>query len=287
MPKSMTAFARVSARHSWGTLTWEVRSINHRYLEPVFRLPETLRDLETRGRELMRRLVARGKIDCTLHLDQGDSNNDIAVNIDKANQYVRAAEHIATLIATPAPIDPLSLLDKPGVMVGDTLDMEEVKDAALELFEAAMVDLVAHRTREGTRLTEFVGERVADVSSIINMVAASMPELLQAQSERLRRRLAELAAQPNQDRLEQELVYLAQKADIAEELDRLRSHVEEITRCLAAKTPVGRRLDFLMQELNREANTLSSKSCSSKTTHAAVELKVLIEQMREQIQNLE
>ncbi len=287
MPRSMTAFASASAKYPWGTLTWELRSVNHRFLEATFRLPETLRHLEINYREKLRQFAQRGKIDCTLRIDlaQGHASG---LNLDIARQYLAACKEIQQLMqASPAPLSPIDVLRVPGVLQEDKIDTQALQVATLEAYSEALNKLIDARRREGERLATFIRERLEKISLEVASVRTVLPQLMAQQQQKLRDKLQQVAAQLDGERLEQELVYLANKSDADEELDRLETHIEEFYRALNSTSPVGRRLDFLLQELNREANTLSSKSQAATTTHSAVELKVLIEQIREQVQNLE
>ncbi len=287
MPRSMTAFASASAKYPWGTLTWELRSVNHRFLEATFRLPETLRHLEINYREKLRQFAQRGKIDCTLRIDlaQGHASG---LNLDIARQYLAACNEIQQLMqASSAPLSPIDVLQVPGVLQEDKIDTQALQLATLEAYSEALNKLVDARSREGERLATFIRERLEKISLEVASVRTVLPQLIAQQQQKLRDKLQQVAAQLDGERLEQELVYLANKSDADEELDRLETHIEEFYRALNSTSPVGRRLDFLLQELNREANTLSSKSQAATTTHSAVELKVLIEQIREQVQNLE
>jgi len=287
MPSSMTAFARHSIECHWGTAAWEIRSVNHRYLETGFRMPETVRDLEATLRELTRKHLQRGKVDCTLQLNIAKQSGEVAINQPLAEQYIAASEQLARLMTDPAKISPLDILRWPGVLSEPEIDREELKNTLLRLFEEALDQLVEGRHREGEKLGELVEQRLDGIAVQLATVRSRLPELLAAQRQKLVDRLQEVSAGLDQNRLEQELVLIAQRADVDEELDRLDTHLGEIRRVLQRQEPIGRRLDFLMQELNREANTLSSKSIATDTTNAAIELKVLIEQMREQIQNIE
>jgi len=287
MPSSMTAFARHSIECHWGTAAWEIRSVNHRYLETGFRMPETVRDLEVTLRELTRKHLQRGKVDCTLQLNIAKQSGEVAINQPLAEQYIAASEQLAHLMADPAKISPLDILRWPGVLSEPEIDREELKNTLLRLFEETLDQLVEGRRREGEKLGELVEQRLDGIAVQLATVRSRLPELLAAQRQKLIDRLQEVSTGLDQNRLEQELVLIAQRADVDEELDRLDTHLGEIRRVLQRQEPIGRRLDFLMQELNREANTLSSKSIATDTTNAAVELKVLIEQMREQIQNIE
>jgi uncharacterized protein (TIGR00255 family) len=289
MIRSMTAFARQAGQYDWGSLVWEVRSVNHRYLEPTFKLPESMRVLETGLRDKLRKQLSRGKVECALRIQQqGNSDaNTLQVNKALAEEVIAASESISKLMAKPAAIDPLKILQWPGVIGEPNTDTELIGQQAMTLFQTSLEQLIESREREGTELKQFIEQRLDSIEIITDAVQQQLPGILTAQKQKLLTRLQELKAEPNEDRLEQELVIIAHKADVDEELDRLKTHVLEVRRVLSKGQVCGRRLDFLMQELNREANTLSSKSIVSDTTQASVELKVLIEQMREQIQNIE
>ena len=289
MPRSMTGFARREAKLPWGTAVWEIRSVNHRYLEPSFRLPEDFREIEPQLRDAMRKALQRGKVEASLSIqwEQG-GDTDLGLNMDKVAQLAKAAQQINALLGSAAaPVNALDILKYPGVIQKQELDREVMQAEVLKLFDAALEGLIEHRTREGNELEQLILQRLDAVSAQVVKVRARMPEILAAQREKLQTKLAALQIELEPERLEQEIVILAQKADVDEELDRLDTHVIEVKRSLKQTDSLGRRLDFLMQELNREANTLSSKSIVSDTTQAAVELKVLIEQMREQVQNIE
>jgi len=285
----MTGFARREAKLPWGTLVWEIRSVNHRYLEPSFRLPEDFREIEPYLRDAMRKALQRGKVEASLSVQwEQEGESDLGINLSKIAQLTKAAQQINGLLGTiAAPVNALDILRWPGVIQKQELDREQMHKAALELFDLALEGLIEHRSREGAELQQLIINRLDNVSAQVVNVRALMPEILAAQREKLQTKLAALQVELDPERLEQEIVLLAQKADVDEELDRLDTHVLEVKRSLKQTDSLGRRLDFLMQELNREANTLSSKSIVSETTQAAVELKVLIEQMREQVQNIE
>ncbi|UTW10938.1 YicC/YloC family endoribonuclease [Marinobacterium rhizophilum] len=287
MTRSMTAFTRQETQGEWGSLVWEIRSVNHRYLEPHLRLPDSLRELEGPLREKLRQALSRGKVECTLRFVPETQQQTLSVDRQYAAQLVAVAEELGTLVSNPQPINPLEVLRWPGVLLESELDMDAVKKAALTLFNQALADLAQGRQREGAELASLIEQRLLNIEKVVLQVRGRLPEILATQRNNLRNRLAELQAELDETRVEQEIALLAQKADVDEELDRLDTHVQEVRRVLKQKEPVGRRLDFLMQELNREANTLSSKSIVADTTQCAVELKVLIEQMREQIQNIE
>ena len=283
---SMTAFARETCGEPYA-LTVELRSVNQRYLDCHFKLPDGLRALEPRMREALGKTLKRGKVDCHLRLLGEDA--DAALQLDTA-RLAALLDLLAQLRGQapelPAP-DALSVLQFPGVGTGRDSDEDALAAAAMAVFDRALATLVECRAREGEQLEGFLRQRLDAVSAATGQVRAELPELRQRQAQRLRRRLEEIEVDADEHRLEQELVYLAQKSDVDEELDRLEAHVAEVQRILDRGGPCGRRLDFLMQEFNREANTLSSKSTAGSTTQSAVELKVLIEQMREQVQNIE
>lgn len=287
MPSSMTAFARQTIECDWGTAAWEIRSVNHRYLETNFRMPETVRDTEMGLRELARKHLQRGKIDCSLQLNIATKTGTVDVNQALTDQYISACEQLANQMENPAPVSPLDILKWPGALKEPEVDKDALKQALTTLFEDTLIQLEEGRGREGEKLKALIEQRLDAITSEVDTVRTRLPQLLAAQKQKIIDRLHEVSADLNSDRLEQELVFLAQKADVDEELDRLDTHLSEIRQVLNRREPIGRRLDFLMQELNREANTLASKSIASDTTQSSVELKVLIEQMREQIQNIE
>jgi uncharacterized protein (TIGR00255 family) len=284
----MTAFAREERRGSWGQLTWELRSVNHRYLEVSPRLPEGLRVLESIARERVARRLGRGKIELGLrYVASSEAPGELVLNLGQAEQLLVAARQIESMLASPAPVSALEVLRWPGVTQQSEPDLEAVQAEALSALEQALVDLVAAREREGEQIHSLLAQRSATIAELVRELRVLRPQLLDRQRERLLARLAELPTAADPGRLEQEMVLLAQRLDVEEELDRLDAHLVEIANVLQREEPVGRRLDFLMQELNREANTLSSKSPDATSTRLAVDLKVLIEQMREQVQNVE
>lgn len=287
MVHSMTAFARCERAGAYGTLSWELRSVNHRYLEPHLRLPDNFRDLEGPVREALRQGLSRGKVECTLRFTEAGSGRTLQIDRARAAQLVAVAEEVAGLIRQPAPINPLEVLAWPGVLVGDATDPQALNVAALELFGEALAQLREGRAREGQDLARLLEDRLRAILLEVATLREQIPQMLGLQRQKILDRFSELKLELDSQRLEQELVLLAQKSDVAEELDRLSTHVAEVRRVLKAGGAVGRRLDFLMQELNREANTLGSKAFDPRSTQAAVNLKVLIEQMREQVQNIE
>jgi uncharacterized protein (TIGR00255 family) len=288
----MTAFGRRQATGDWGTLTWELRSVNHRYLETTVRMPEELRGLETAVRERVARRLRRGKVECGLRYQPPTAGaQPIRLDAERAKALIVAAEQAAALLDKPGSIDPLDVLRWPGVVEEAEREIDPIQKEALGLLDAALDDLVNTREDEGARIRSLITERCETIATIVARVRERRPEVLaqlrEKYLERIRERLADLETEPDEGRLEQELAIAAQRLDVDEELDRLAAHVAEIDQVLSRNEPVGRRLDFLMQELNREANTLGSKSGDLETTQHSVELKVLIEQMREQVQNVE
>jgi len=287
MTLSMTAFARGDSQTELGSYSWEIRTVNSRYLELHFRLPENLRALETQLRDRLRKHLNRGKVECALKFNPAQSASELSVNTDLVAALNQAADQVHGVIGPGNALDALQILQWPGVLNTGQLDMAQVSAEALAAFDTTIQDLVAMRQREGQALQTFIEQRLQGIEQQVTMVKAVLPEILSNQRAQVLKKFEDLKLSLDPERLEQEMVLLLQKADVDEELDRLQAHVNEVTRTLKQSGPVGRRLDFMMQELNREANTLSSKSLSPQTTQHAVELKVLIEQMREQVQNIE
>ncbi len=288
MPLSMTAFARIDRATDWGDIVWELRTVNHRYLELSPRLPEVLRALEPKIRDAANKVLTRGKVDLNLRFQPGAINSEeVNLDLDLVKKLLAAANQINTMTENSQPVNIPDLLRWPGVVKEPKLDNEALQTKVLEILSEALAELVQTRRREGDKLKLIMLERVQAMKKTALAVAEIMPEILQNFRQRLNERLQEIIAEVDTDRIEQELVIYAQKIDVAEELDRLQVHLEEVARVLEQEKPIGRRLDFLMQELNREANTLGSKATDIRLTNAAMELKVLIEQMREQVQNIE
>lgn len=288
MVHSMTAFARSEINTEQGNLAWELRSVNHRYLEATLRLPEAFRELEGPLRERLRKQLARGKIEATLRFNPAiDTTAGLHMNQPLVEQLVAAAGQIASQLNNPAPINPLELLAWPGVLGGAEQDQPDLLKQADGLFNQALQQLKEHRAREGAELRALIEERLNNMTDRVITLRDMMPTLLAAHRQKLVDRFHEAKLELDGTRVEQELVLLAQKIDVAEELDRIDTHISEAHHVLNGKAAMGRRLDFLMQEFNREANTLGSKAIDARSTQAAVDLKVYIEQMREQIQNIE
>ncbi|MCP4272297.1 MAG: YicC family protein [Gammaproteobacteria bacterium] len=284
---SMTAFARTSESDDIGTVQWEIRSVNQRFLDMNFRLPEILRHLEMPIRDKVRKKLSRGKLDINLKFSTANQSSALSVNEDLIMAIQKTHLHIAEMTSNHDKLTSLEIMQWPGVLEEGKTDEKQRDIVILKLFEQTLEQLVIARGREGEAMKKLLLDRLTLISEQVSNIRAEFPAILQWQKDRLLDRFKEVNIELDQERLEQELVYLAQKADIAEELDRLDTHVTEIVRILKKGGNVGRRLDFLLQELVREANTLGSKSINKITTAAAVELKVIIEQMREQVQNLE
>lgn len=288
MPLSMTGFARIESQNTWGTLACEIRSVNHRYLEVSLKLPETLRSIETSLRTALKKQLSRGKVEISFHLklEQGD-NAQLTLNPAMAAKISELAASLSEQLSNPAAINPIDVLKWPGVLQNGDIDPVLIQNSATQLFNETLKQLIENRKREGVELKQFIEQRLSGIDTNVIEVRKILPEILAQHQHKLNEKLAQLKIGIDQDRLAQELVYLAQKSDVTEELDRLEAHLAEVKHTLNQTGPIGRRLDFLMQELNREANTLSSKSIASDTTQISVDLKVFIEQMREQIQNIE
>ena len=288
MARSMTAFARQERVKDWGTLTLELRSVNHRYLDISLRLPEDFRNLESKIREKVTARLGRGKVDVSLRFTRSETESgEIIIDKELIQQVSNASREIDHILYNPEAVSSLDILRWPGVIKTPELDSEELTAALFELLDVTLNELLEGREREGEKLTALIQQRCQSISDVIENVKKRLPKIMQIWREKLLTRIQDASVEVDESRLEQELVIIAQKTDVDEELDRLVTHVAEVERVLKDKKPIGRRLDFLMQELNREANTLGSKSIDTETTKASVDLKVLIEQMREQIQNIE
>lgn len=287
MIHSMTAYARREVKGDWGTAIWEIRSVNQRYLETYLRMPEQFRSLEPVLRERFRQRLARGKVECNLRYEANQAaTSELSINEDLAKQVINAAKWVKET-AGEGNIGPFQVLNWPGVMEAPEQDLDAINKDLLAGFDAAITDFIAARASEGENMKELIVQRLDAISLEAGKVRQRMPEIINWQRERLTTRFEDAKVELDPSRIEQELVMMAQKSDVAEELDRLDSHVKETQKIMKKGGACGRRLDFMMQEFNREANTLASKSISTDITTSAVELKVLIEQMREQIQNIE
>jgi uncharacterized protein (TIGR00255 family) len=288
MLKSMTGFARQASQHDWGSLVWEIKTLNHRYLEQSIKLPEEMRGLEATVRERIAAFVKRGKVECQCrYLPRPGSGQHYEIDHLVAEQVMELHKQAVDMTQNTNPMPASELLAWPGVVKQAETDTDELHEQAMASLEQALQELHANREREGESLEKAIRERCSLLDDIIARLREQLPEIRAGLQERLRERLQSIDIEVDPGRLEQELVIQLQKMDVDEEMDRLQTHVNEVNKVLGRNEAIGRRLDFLMQELNREANTLGAKSVAVDTTNAAIDLKVLIEQMREQIQNIE
>ena len=284
----MTGFSRCSSEQTTGSLVWELRTVNHRYLDVVIKLPEELRGLEASIRELLTLHVKRGKVECNLRYKAEEQlQTELIINEDYALAILKACQKISKPLHQPSEMNVIEVLKWPGVIKEPDNDLSPVMENALALFKQALNDMRESKLSEGQRLQKMIEDRCEAMKLIVASERKRRPELLKQTREKLLARIKELDIDHNHERFEQELAYIAQKMDVDEELDRIESHFVEIEKIFKRDEPIGRRLDFIMQEFNREANTLGSKSTDIEMTQASVELKVLIEQMREQVQNIE
>lgn len=286
MIHSMTGYARKEFKGDWGTAVWEIRSVNQRYLETYLRLPEQLRGLEPILRERFRKQLERGKVECNLRFESQTNAGQLQINEALAEQLIDSALWVIDR-AGQGQLNPLDVLRWPGVMAAPEQDMDELNTRLLAGFDEVLALFVESRQSEGDKLKDVIEQRLDGIEGEVTKVRAFMPQILDWQRQKLIDRLAEAKLELEPTRVEQEIILLAQRIDVAEELDRLGMHIAETRKILKKGGACGRRLDFMMQEFNRESNTLGSKSINADTTQSAVELKVLIEQMREQIQNIE
>lgn len=287
MIHSMTAFSRVEVKGDWGNAVWEIRSVNQRFLETYFRLPEQFRSIEPVLRERFRKQLNRGKVECNLRFNANASEkNNLTLNKDLALQLIEHAGWVNEQTLN-SQLNPVDIMRWPGVMEAEEADMSKIQTEILAGFDQALTDFIAARASEGENMKELIEQRLDGITAEAEKVKTFMPEIIEWQRNRIIDKFTNAKIELESTRVEQELVLLAQKMDVDEEIDRLYSHVKETKSILKKGGAQGRRLDFMMQEFNREANTLGSKSINSDITNSAVELKVLIEQMREQIQNIE
>lgn len=288
MINSMTAFARQQTQTPSGLLVWELKTVNHRYLEMNTRLPDSYRDLETPVRDLVKVYVSRGKIECSLRLQSVAAQTPhLNLNQTLLTELSLAIDEVRQKISVSDTVSALAVLQWPGVVQETECDTDDLKQSILALLENTLKELVATRAREGASIAVFMQQCLTEMSAQVAIAQTRVPVVLEEQRQKIYARIAELKLDVDHQRIEQELVLLSHRLDIAEELQRLKTHIDEVSDILKKGGMVGRRLDFLMQELNREANTLGSKSADRLTTRVSVELKVLIEQMREQVQNIE
>lgn len=284
----MTAFAGSEIEIESLTVNCELRSVNHRYCDIALKLPERLRFTEADIRSLITSRLNRGKIECSLgYKKQADQKQTISIDEEAVKALLHATSQIEELMHTGQPFTAFDVLNFPGIQQEQEADKEALLKGVNALIEETLKQLIVIREREGSQLAILIEQRCKKALQLVERADKKMPEVLERIRTKITTRLAELAEPPDFDRLEQEMVFLAQKLDVAEELDRLNTHINEVLNVLSKQEPIGRRLDFLMQEMNREANTLGSKSADKEMTQISIDLKVLIEQMREQIQNIE
>ncbi|MCX7087988.1 MAG: YicC family protein [Methylococcales bacterium] len=289
MIKSMTAFASNDVKIGNLTITCELRSVNHRYCDVSFKLPEQLRFAETELRNLVTEKIKRGKVECAFNYKKSTLQNDngFNINLDALKKLLQATSVIEQQMHSSRSFSALDVLNFPGISQEQEIDKEHLLSGVVDLLTEALQQMLATREREGTQTAQSLTEKCQKMQDFVTVATTRIPEVLTITRNRLLDKINEVVANPNFDRLEQELVLFAQKLDVTEELERLQSHITEVLRVLQQSEPVGRRLDFLMQELNREANTLGSKSVDKEMSQIAIELKVIIEQMRELVQNIE
>lgn len=287
MIQSMTAYSRQAAQGDWGMATWEIRAVNQRYFDCTIKMPEMFRYLESQIRLSLQQQLKRGRIECNLRFQVGETTSaDFVVNTGLLKKLTVAIESVKNYLPAVAPIDPIKIMSWPQVVQVAEADIAPAQQHILQLFEKTLADMVAARDREGAALQTILEQKLKAVATLAGSVKQKIPAIIEQQRNKLLVRLAEIKGELDTSRLEQEMVFFAQKIDVTEELDRLELHVEETRRVLKAGNDAGKRLDFLMQELNREANTLAAKAADITVTQTAVDLKVLIEQMREQVQNI-
>jgi len=287
MIQSMTAFGRADGATAGGELSWELRSVNHRFLDVGLRLPELFRPWEPEVRERIARRLNRGRVDASLRYQAAAAEGKFELDEALLHGLLSLAHRVEVAAHNVSGLRTVDLLRWPGVVRAPEPDPEQLHDEALALLDQALGELASGREREGEKIHGLISQRLDGIDAVVAAISPVLPDLAAGYRARLAERLADLRAEVDPQRLEQEIVLFAQRADVHEEIDRLRAHVLEVRRVLDAGEPAGRRLDFLMQELNREANTLGSKATDLRLTNAAVDLKVLIEQMREQVQNVE
>ena len=287
MPKSMTAFSRTDISGEFGSLVIELKSVNHRFIEINFKMPDALKRIEVELRNFIKQELTRGKIECIITIHENNKSADIALNGAQIGKYLDSINQLKNEIKDSAPISITDILKLPGVLIEKHPKLDSLDELLIKGFKDAIIKLAEYREIEGKKLEKDILIKINAIEAQIDSLEKKLPKLLELNRKRLKKRACELAIQIDRDRLDQEMVLLANRSDIDEEIVRMRSHTIEVKRLLGTEKSIGRKLDFLMQEMNREANTLGSKSLSDFTSGAAIELKVLIEQIREQVQNIE
>jgi uncharacterized protein (TIGR00255 family) len=285
---SMTAFARNEQQTEWGQFTWEIKTLNHRYLDVGFKIPDTFRSLEIALRDRLREKIKRGKVDCFLKFQASQqSEQQVSLNFALVNALINAGKELEDLLGGDSKLRANDLLRWPGCIDVTQVHSKELESELLKQFEQTIDSLITVRAKEGDSLVSFINEKLALLELELKKACDLTKEVVAENRAKLRKRFEELELSVDNNRMEQELALLVQRLDVTEELDRIKAHIAEVKRIITSNEAVGRRLDFIMQEFNREANTLASKSNSAQLTAVSVEMKVLIEQMREQVQNIE
>ena len=287
MPNSMTAFSRIDVNNEFGSLIFELKSVNHRFIEINFKIPELFKKLELQMRDLLKEALVRGKVECSIIINENTVLSETKIDQAQLEKYLDLMQKIKSKVGEPDKISITDVLNLPGVLNQKPIESSGLEKFCLEGFKETIKKLKEFREIEGKKLKKDITEKIKFIEVHLESLEKELPRLLDLNRKRLEKRISDLAVQIDRDRLDQEMVLLANRSDIDEEIVRLRSHSSEVIRLLDTDNAIGRKLDFLMQEMNREANTIGSKSLSEFTSKVAIELKVLIEQIREQVQNIE
>ncbi|MEC7456331.1 MAG: YicC/YloC family endoribonuclease [Pseudomonadota bacterium] len=287
MPNSMTAFSRIDVNSEFGSLIFELKSVNHRFIEINFKIPELFKKLELQMRDLLKEALVRGKVECSIIINENTVLSETKIDQAQLENYLDLMQKVKSKVGEPDKISITDVLNLPGVLNQKPIESSGLEKSCLEGFKETIKKLKEFREIEGKKLKKDITEKIKFIEVHLESLEKELPRLLDLNRKRLEKRISDLAVQIDRDRLDQEMVLLANRSDIDEEIVRLRSHSSEVIRLLDTDNAIGRKLDFLMQEMNREANTIGSKSLSEFTSKVAIELKVLIEQIREQVQNIE
>ena len=287
MPNSMTAFSRIDVNSEFGSLIFELKSVNHRFIEINFKIPELFKKLELQMRDLLKEALVRGKVECSIIINENTVLSETKIDQAQLENYLDLMQEVKSKVGEPDKISITDVLNLPGVLNQKSIESSGLEKFCLEGFKETIKKLKEFREIEGKKLKKDITEKIKFIDVYLDSLEKELPRLLDLNRKRLEKRISDLAVQIDRDRLDQEMVLLANRSDIDEEIVRLRSHSSEVIRLLNTDNAIGRKLDFLMQEMNREANTIGSKSLSEFTSKVAIELKVLIEQIREQVQNIE
>lgn len=287
MPNSMTAFSRIDVNSEFGSLSFELKSVNHRFIEINFKIPELFKKLELQMRDLLKEALVRGKVECSIIINENTVLSETKIDQAQLEKYLDLMQKVKSKVGEPDKISITDVLNLPGVLIQKPVESSGLEKFCLEGFKETIKRLKEFREIEGKKLKKDITEKIKFIEVHLENLEKELPRLLDLNRKRLEKRISDLAVQIDRDRLDQEMVLLTNRSDIDEEIVRLRSHSSEVMRLLDTDNAIGRKLDFLMQEMNREANTIGSKSLSEFTSKVAIELKVLIEQIREQVQNIE